>query len=273
MRYTFLLFGLFFTFFSYCQEENTDENIIIFDDDSEIDGYSEFKYNNPYGSSIVLKTSPLSVFYGSQFIEVEKSVLDFLSLEIGGGITFKNNVAPNSYSVFNPYSGCTSSNWPEDRDYCDDYYDTAFRSTKLGYTGMAAVKLYFANEAPCGLYLSFNVNYSRLNYSAKRVKEGMTSILRVEDYDMEKVNNLEYSVRFGWQSFHDPLISNFFIGFGVLNSNQIRQDLGYNQFNQLMNNTQSIKFSSPTLVLGLRIGIHAELNRKTENIINEGRKM
>lgn len=272
MRYFYLFLLLLSFFSSFSQEKkSSDTEIIIFDDD-DTDGNDD----NSYRSSIVFKTNPISAFFGTQFIEIEKPIFDFLSLEVGAGLTFHNYIS-SIIQVNNPYTeiskaSCASNNWPVNRDYCDEYSDYTFRSTDLGFTGMAALKLYFGNTAPDGTYLSFNVQYINNNYQVQKIDEGFSSEKRLaNEFDNEIVNNLEYSIRLGWQTLHNPLISDLFVGVGIRNSHQTRQDLGYNEKGLLQNAMQTFKKNNLILVGGFRIGIHTS-KRKPKKVVNQGRR-
>lgn len=272
MKFIYIFLFLLFCSTTFSQEKkSTDTEIIIFDDDDEDNGSND---ENPYIGSFVFKTNPFSAFFGTQFIEVEKPIFDFLSLEVGAGITFHDYIS-SIIQVENEYNNgrfCQSTNWPENRDYCDSYTDYSFRTTDIGLTGMAGLKLYFGNTAPDGTYLSFNMQYINKNYQVQKIDEEFSSVKRIADeFEDEIVNNLEYSIRLGWQTLHEPLISDLFLGLGIRNSRQTRQDLGFNEKGRLQNGMQTFNRNNLIVVGGFRVGLHT-MKKKPKKIVNQKRK-
>lgn len=273
MKYTYILLLLLSYNIVFSQEKNSsDTEIIIFDDEEKEEMESD---ENPYIGSIVFKTNPFSAFFGMQYLEVEKPLLDFLSIEAGVGLTFHNYISSlvtveEYYDVVT--NTCQSNNWPKNRDYCDNYNNYTYRSTDLGFTGMAAIKLYFGNDAPDGNYLSFNIQYFNKNYQVQQIDENYNAEKRVVNlFDDEIVNNIEYSIRAGWQTLHEPLVSDVFLGIGIRNSHQTRQDIGYSEKGLLQNGIQTFKKNNLILVGGFRIGIHT-MKKKPKKVVNKGRK-
>lgn len=258
--------------------QNNDEvEIITFDDDGP---KSSIKTKN-LKSLLIVKSSPLSFLFGWQFIELEYPLTEYLTIEGGIGVTFQPIISEyqNIYAdiYFEEYGnnlGCESPNYESDYNYCDqkEYSNYNIRNTKLGPWLSGALKLYLYN-APDDVYLSLNLKYHRDNYRIFKVEENIDFIRTSDDFDRENVNNLDYTVRLGYQALFSPLTADFFIGLGIRSINQNRLDVGFDTTKGTWtNSSQNLVGSALLLESGVRIGLEFAKHNPTSKSSGKRKK-
>lgn len=249
---------LMFIFSFVAISAQDDLEIITFDNDtrSSRSGNSTL----PFG---VIKTNPISFVFGQQFVEMEYLITDYFSVEGGVGLTFKPTLQEfqNSYLAFiNEIitQDCVSSNFDPSFDYCDDFEFNNFeiRNVRLGARVSGAAKFYLYNDALDGQYIALNVLYKRENYEVLMIEETVDFQRSTTDYVNESINNFDYTVRYGYQNLYNPLVTDYFVGIGVRNTNQNRLDVGFDPTaGTWVNAKQTLKNSTLRFEIGVRLGL------------------
>ncbi len=240
--------------FSQEEKDKTNVQVIDFggDDDAEADSYS----------GLIIKTSPLSFLIGNQTIELEKELSDFVSVQGGIGLTFRNYVA----SIFGDsenleiegfgyiFENCDSENW--EIDYCDNYAPSDYRMIKAGPRLTASLRLFFDSDGFEGLYFSPSITYARHNAEVQLVKVQPDELERQENNTVKEFeNHTDLTVRLGTQQLGDKLASDLFVGLGLRLRTGERLDVGQDENRIYGNATREINQTSIRLELGVRIGL------------------
>lgn len=235
----------------------SDLEIITFDDDDS----RSTRNNDP--TFLIIKTNPLSMISGRQFIEAEYPLTNFLSVEGGLGLTFGPVVSSveTVYSeLYNQLSTpeCTSTNFEPAFDVCDQqlYRDFSIRNYNVGGWISTAVKFYYYNDAPNEAYISLNLKYHTDNYDVLQIKTQNTLERETDVYADETVRNFDYTVRLGYQTLFSPLTTDVFLGVGIRSINETRLDTGFDGttatfVNKFQNQSSAILIAEA----GVRIGI------------------
>lgn len=234
-----------------------DLEIITFDDD----GPRTSRNIDP--TFLVIKTNPLSMISGRQFVEIEYPILDFLSVEGGLGLTFNPVIGSfqNVYTqIYNELTtpACSSTNFEPGFDICDQafYNDFSIRNTNLGGWISTGIKFYYYNTAPEDAYISLNLKYHTNNYDVLQAQETNVFVRELDVYADETVRNFDYSVRAGFQTLFSPLTTDAFIGVGIRSRNETRLDIGLDRETSLITNKfQTLSSSTILLEAGIRIGL------------------
>lgn len=231
-------------------KRDKDVEIIDFGDDG---GQGE---TDPYGDFII-KTNPFSYMFGWQFVEVERTIAPFFTVQGGLGVTFKP-LLQDTYAEFidELREGPNyESEWSN--DYPDDYSDYSIRSQKIGLLYSANFKLYFDDDAPDGSYFGFTARIANKRYEVQKVDETYTGggVLRLpNDFQDEKVRNLDLVGYYGYQLLYDKLTTEYFVGLGARLSKHTRQDIGSNSSFGYKNGEIEFKESLVRYEVGVRIG-------------------
>lgn len=238
-------FIVLLSFFSNAQETQ----VITFGDDDE--DY-EYKAN-------IIKTSPSAFLFGRVPFEFERELTDFLSVQVGLGLTFSSALSGlssellaeiNDESSGNNY--CNSEQWTN--DYCDDLSDADIREGKLGTIISFSPRLWFDSDGMDGSYIAPLLRYSTYKNKVQKVEEGLQSILRLPDsFENESQKNFDLVVHYGYQSLNDVITWEYFVGLGIRNQTLLRQDLGF-MGNRIRNGTQEEKEKKILVEMGLRVG-------------------
>jgi hypothetical protein len=248
--FSIILLLCFFANVSHAQRRKKDVQVIVFDDENEINRDEEGR-----SRVLILKTSPLSYIAGWQFMELEKEVNDFFSIQGGLGITFKPffDVESTLYSELIEQD-CESELWG-DNNYCDDFTDLDIRTFKPGLYISVTPRLYFDDFAPEDSYFGLKIRYSVRNNDVQKIEQGGLGINRLpNDLQAEKVRNFDIVGHYGYQVLYKKLTAAYFIGLGVRLENQTRQDLGYDDFGRYYNGERELSGARLRVEAGVRLG-------------------
>ena len=206
----------------------------------------------------VIKTSPTSYLFGSQFVEAEKYVTDFLSLQAGLGLTFKPLVGDlygEALAELDEDGGsyCDSDQWAS--DICDEYYDFSIRKFKPGLLLSTSLRLFFDDDAMDGGYFAVKLRYSIQNLEIQDIVQNSTSLERLDDqYVSESVKRFDLVGHYGYQTLYSRLSAEYFIGLGARFRKEDRQDVGINQSGIVQSTSRQFKASGIRIEGGIRIG-------------------
>lgn len=235
------------------KKKKNEVQIIEFDDENKIQREEE------RGRIFLIKTSPLSYISGKQFVEVEKEITDYFSLQAGVGLTFKSlyNVSDQLLSELNDNDeSCSSEQWG-DNDYCDDIFDFNIRTFKPGIYLSISPRLYFDDFAPEDSYFGLKLRYSTLNMEVQKIEEGLNNgqVVRLkDDLQSESVKRFDIVGHYGYQTLYKKLSASYFVGLGIRFEDHTRQDLGYDDTGRLLNGEQGFNKVRLRVEGGVRIG-------------------
>lgn len=255
MNYKLLTFLLVcFLFNGSISAQKSDVEIIDFGDDN--DTKSDY-----VASNYIIKTSPVSFVFGSQMIEVERYMTDFLSVQAGIGLTFdvlykdildEDITSEIGLSQYSDY--CESEFWGEQNDICDDFVSTFNRRIKPSILLTASARLFFNDDAMDGSYFAFKLRYARENVAIMDIAPNSSSVQRLSDqwFD-ESYRSFDIIAQYGYQVLYDRLTTEYFVGLGARFTKESRQDLGY-LGGIVTNNLLEVSTTLPRIEAGIRIG-------------------
>jgi hypothetical protein len=242
------------------QKSSTEKDVEIIDFDSDTDNKSTSKkektlytYNH-----MIVKTNPFLPIFGKGLVELEREINDFLSVQVGLGVTFKRSYTggDEDFAIFSSQDLMVYSEsdlWVNDEP--DDYNDLDFHKQKVGFIASIQPRLYFESEGFEGWYLAPVFTYSYNPYGARSVVETKNALIHGDDFDFkEKVQFTELSARLGAQGLYPKLTTEYFFGGGIRFENSTRQDVGRGTNLIYMNGTRTVKESRFFLEAGLRFG-------------------
>ena len=208
---------------------------------------------------VILKTSPTAFIFGRQPIELEKEITDYLSLQVGAGLTFSpfwdgyNELLAELSDDGNGDISEISEQWANDVQ--DNYSDYSIRTSSIGPMFSLSPRLFFESDGYEGFYVAPVLRYSIQRYSVQKIREGLPYIEHTPDETQkESVKNVDLMVHWGSQSLYPKLTFEWFIGGGVRLRNNTRQDVGFDANMLSGNGEQSFKDKRFRFEAGIRIG-------------------
>jgi hypothetical protein len=188
----------------------------------------------------------LSAFNGSADLYYERKATDFLSVQMGGGVTYRSigNDLGNSLNIDDRYPEAldyTTANGTFLFDVDDQAYHYTYRSAKPGFMLSVAPKFYFNENVMDGFYISPKFAYKMYRYNAQRPDEtvnvnGLYDFYNDDDdRDVPRLaanptneffRCMDYTLTFGghYQQV-SGLVFGFSISAGVRDYQQKRQDV------------------------------------------------
>ena len=243
-----------------CQTQKSD--LIIINDDGTTSNIE------PVGTKLIIKTNMFEFIGGSQRLELEYRLNDFIALQGGAGITFPSaskDLDAMKMTGFIHYfqngDNCESDNFNAEEDICDSYDNATYRKVNLGYQAIFMSKFYLDNSALEDSYIGLGFRFKGLNFEAEKAYyDASNDITRdPKDLQKERSNNLEIFSRYGYQWLYKKLSLDWYIGTGVKLSNRKYQDLGKID-NEIVNDYRDWKARTLVFHMGLSLGI--QLNTK-----------
>ena len=203
----------------------------------------------------IFKTSPTTFIFGRQSLEWEKQVKDFLSLQVGLGLTFgplfdlseiNQELRPDLVSF------CESTQWAFDE--CDYYSDNSIRKGGIGPLVSFSPRLFFESEGFEGAYIAPVLRWSSSKYKVQQVAAGEAFLSRTEARQDEYSRNFDLVVHYGNQYLFPQLTFEWFVGGGVRLNHSLRQDVGVDATGAYQNGERDFKQRSLRGEVGIRVG-------------------
>ena len=205
---------------------------------------------------LILKTSPIAFIFGRQPVEIEKEMKDYLSLQAGVGVTFVplwTGYEELIGEINEEVEGYVESEqWVFDEP--DVYSDYTIRKGKTGLMASISPRLFFDSDGFEGMYIAPLVRYSVQKFAVQKVREDVPFVERTDEYQDEHIKNLDIVVQYGNQTLYPKLSFEWFIGAGIRFRNNMRQDVGYNEFFLAQNGVREYKDKKLRLEAGIRLG-------------------
>jgi hypothetical protein len=225
-------------------QKDKDIQVIDFGDDSQEDN-KQSKYKG-----LILKTNPISFVFGAQWLEAEKELTDYMSIQAGVGVRFKSMVGVNYNSLLEELNGtensCDSPNW--EYDICDDYSDYSIRKATAG-------PWFYDSDGFDGAYIAPVFRFSQARYKVQQVDENSNNETRLPDvWQNENERDIDLVIHYGYQNLHPKLTTEYFIGLGVRFNKSTRQDIGTTAFGNYQNGEKTFSQKLLRLETGIRLG-------------------
>jgi hypothetical protein len=213
--------------------------IIRFSEDQKED--SKKKSSNV--STSIIKIAPIAFIAGYFPVFVERELNDWLSIQVGMGVTFKSAAD----DIF--------SNWSDVLEGTDTYTDYSYRATNLGFLLSVSPRLYFDSEGLEGGYLAPEMRLSSRNIKAQKPDPSNVDLSRIDnEYDKEKNNYFDLMVHYGRQTLYPKLTLDWSIGVGIRNVNSTTQIVDRNNAGIWTSTLEKSANSLFHAQIGLRVG-------------------
>lgn len=236
------------------KKPKSDVEIINFGDESNDD---KKKGEETAYKGMILKTSPTAFIFGRQPFEFEKEMNDYLSLQVGVGITFLPLYAGYDELLAELREETDGSDISDqwDLDEPDYYNDYTYRTGRIGPMFSLSPRLFFESDGYEGMYIAPVLRYSAQNFEVQKVREGIAVIERMPtDLQKESVKNTDVLVHWGSQSLFPKLTFEWFIGAGIRFRNNTRQDIGFDAQTLSGNAERNFKDKRFRMEAGIRVG-------------------
>jgi len=255
LKFAFLFIPIFlFATVTHAQKKKKNKGVEIIEFGDEGENSNDVTYGN-----YIIKTSPVSYLAGAQFVEVEKYITEYLSVQAGVGLTFKPLIGADYSDVLSALSDedgfdqCDSEIWND--DICENYSDLDYRRYNIGFLLSGSVRLFFDDDAMDGGYFAFKLRYSKLNIDVQDVSNTSQSVIRLEDEWLpESVKRFDIVGHYGYQSVFSKLTAEYFVGLGARIQNETREDLGYTISGTVGRDERQLKRTLLRIEGGIRIG-------------------
>lgn len=219
---TSLTLLIFLTPKSMAQSKRNDSSVVVIFNDSK-----PRPKKKSFGDENIIKIAPLGIINGTFPIFYERKLTNFLSIQVGGGLTSKNLVRSlvlkdgNSSLKFTyPTLGGSNSYYDE----VERLFEFDKRSAGIGYCFSVQPRFYLEDDAPDGSYLGISYEYYRYNFSIPGVSQGATfGELNYNGPTQNEYENIsDYMVQFGRQNVYDRLTLDWATGIGIRNAKGIK---------------------------------------------------
>ncbi len=188
--------------------------VIIFNQSS-----SEKKKHKKSGEDNIIKIAPLGFVSGTFPVLYERSLTEYLGLQVGIGLTNKNYFrtattqdADNiKYTYPAPYENTYD-------DVSEHIYKFNYRQVKMGYMLSVQPRLYFESDGLEGSFLGLSLDYYRYNFQIPGiVADGINSYKQTGSMKDENENIQDFMVHFGNQALNDKISIEWTTALGIRN--------------------------------------------------------
>lgn len=246
------------------QKKTENKTQIITFETKDYSGKSES--DNPGKNSLTIGV--LSWFNGYIPVHYERRLTNFLSVQVGGGITMRSY--GNDFGQLVHEDGRESNFFNSGNsaltDVTDKYESYLYRKTRPGYYLSVSPRVYFSDNVMDGFTLAPMLEYKQFRYAAQLADVKATDASAYEEGDVPRVSEifgesmkcLDFTMNVGghYQSDNHMVLA-WNVGFGIRNLDAKRLDLGYSSdmgATRYINAVHAYSKVRPLLTFDLRIG-------------------
>lgn len=212
----------------------------------------------------IIKIAPLGFISGRLPISYEKRITDFFSLQLTGGVTFRNysrNFLKETFAGGNNYDSENTKYQIKALptgvdDKTDPLYVFNSRKTNIGYMLSLQPRLYFDNDGLEGSFIALSADLYNYKYSIPGLVDNGFELKHTGTNKNESENIFDIMAIWGWQTLYDNLSLEYTVGVGLRNTTTNKYAAGkssegvfYEGFNKFNNNSLSVG-------LGFKVGYH-----------------
>ena len=209
----------------------------------------------------IVKISPLAFLAGIVPIYYEREIKDFLSVQVGAGITMKNYIRGWTGNMEMNEPKVTKSTWngvPQSDESMMEINNFEERTYSTGYHVSIQPRIYFESEGLEGSFIGFAFDKSRYNFSTRKVETG-PGVFNVE-YTNETFKEyddfMDFNVHFGSQSLYDRISLEYSASICLRNFKGKRYAFNYGEDGGIIDGSQDVKRVGPVFGLTLKLGYH-----------------
>jgi hypothetical protein len=198
----------------------------------------------------ILKTSPLSFLLGYTPLLYEKNLRNWLSLQVGGGVTYKPSVAADLHEFFNQLEDGQTCPGGD----CNYHLDYTTRKAQTGFMLAFSPRFFLQNDGMEGSYMAPEIRFYEVRSIAEKVDPFDQSLFRTNAFDQEVIRYTDFMAQFGYQTFYPRVALDFSLGLGVRSINGNWQRIYMDEFGLNATDTPNHKLVRFRIELGFKIG-------------------
>jgi hypothetical protein len=157
------------------------------------------------GNDNIIKIAPLGFITGVFPILYERRITDFLTVEVGGGLTNRNYVRGLFIRAGNEGGGETPiKEYPwgsTNDDVAEPLYSFEARKPQMGYMFRVEPRVYFESEAPEDNYIGLQYNYAQYKFQIPALVNGEHKGTMMNEHE----NITDFMVHLGRQWIFDRI--------------------------------------------------------------------
>lgn len=258
--YKAYLISIYLIIFSFYSPEAKAQEVIYFTKDSTSKSATIKKHKRSTETNII-KIAPLSFLSGSIPFYYERSINDFLSVQVGAGVTTRNYLKE---WINNGEFGKSDENqdeikWNGANQYNDNMNpanDFTNRKSSIGYTVSVEPRIYFDNEGIGGSFVSIGYSLSKYKTSSRQIQTGISDLMFLNTYFPEYESISDVSVNFGSQVLNDRISVEYTIGIALRNKKGERYAYTYDSNSKYIDGLASYKKTIPAFLFSFKVGYH-----------------
>ena len=248
--------------FSICATEAHAQEVVYFKKDTTVNFTTAKKKKRSTETNFV-KIAPLSFLSGSVPIYYERKINDFLSVQVGAGVTTRNylkewinngeiggNNGDNNKDEIK-WNGVTPYN-----NNLNSHSDFTNRKSSIGYTVSVEPRIYFDNEGIGGSFVSIGYSLSKYKTSSRQIQTGVNDLMFINSYFPEYESISDVSVNFGSQTLNDRISIEYTFGIALRNKKGERYAYTYDTNSKYIDGLASYKKTIPAFLFSFKVGYH-----------------
>jgi hypothetical protein len=245
-----LAFGACTTANAQKKSSKDSSTVIIFNGGG---GSSSYQKKKAAGESNVVKIAPLGLLTGTFPIYYERSITEFLSIQVGGGVTHRNYLR----GLFQAEEGpdYTYTGIDENSDQAEGIYLFEKRVPKLGYMASIQPRLYLESEGIEGAFFGFSFDLYKYNFETPGAVMKSGSVVYTGPMKQEGENIRDFMVLWGGQQVFDRLTLEYTTGLGLRSINGTKYAFEINNGN-IFEGQAAYKQTKLNFAIGVKVGYH-----------------
>ncbi len=232
-----------------------------------------FAKNNPSGlikkkykgssETNIIKIAPVSFLSGYIPVYYERELTDYLSIQLGAGITGRNYLKGwvNNFE-FNDGSNAVTTYKDPRLNGAENFYsenDYTNRTTSIGTYFSIQPRIYFASEGLGGAFIGFSLDKYNYKSSSDRIIAGSFDMNGRPIFSNEQFSEYEklteFAAQFGSQTLYDRISVEYTTGFALRKRDALKYAFA-NSGNGYIEGSSSLKETKPAFTIGIKIGYH-----------------
>ena len=237
------------------KKNRKDSTVVIFFNDNK----SERTVRKKSGEANIVKIAPLGLISGTYPILYERVITNFLTVQVGGGLTGKNFWRNAIQKTDNESKLSIVYPWGDDNtkyDQADPPFDFKNRKATMGYLFTLQPRLYFESEAPDGSFVGISYDYYHYAFSIPGLAlNSNNEYVHKGTAKSEHENISDIMVHFGYQTVYDRLTMEYTTAIGLRNVKGSKYAANYDT-GVLEEGLATYKQNIFNFGIGIKVGYH-----------------
>lgn len=238
--------------YAQTKKQTKDSSVVIVFSESKS---ASTKKHKGSGETNVVKIAPLGFISGTFPLLYERRMTDFLTVQVGGGLTNKNYIRAGMKEADEEVEYSDS---PFDESYYDEaeaLYHFKYRKPKTGFMYTVEPRIYFESEAPEGSYLGIAYNFAKYKFAIPALVASPEGYEHKGTPVKEYENITDLMVHFGWQNLYDRISLEYSTAIGLRKVSGSKY-VAYNDGTTFVDGLAKYKENRLNFGIGLKVGYH-----------------